>query len=176
MTFCSVYMWKREWRTCMCVCSLICCSVAIVTTLPISLLIQTGLKLCLVAVLPTSTPLPSSQTWTRSFIPPPHAHAQPAVWAKHLPLSLLFLSCPSLTLSSHLINSIHSSQSVTSSQMIEWWRLVWYLVASLVFSTLSLVTDYIKTDPNLEWCYLTSTNLAPLNPICRSQRPNTSFL
>lgn len=43
---------KREWGTCMCVCSLICCSVAIVTTFPISLLIQTGLKLCLVAALP----------------------------------------------------------------------------------------------------------------------------
>jgi len=34
------------------VCSLICCSVAIVTTFPISLLILTGLKLCLVAALP----------------------------------------------------------------------------------------------------------------------------
>lgn len=35
----------------MCVCSLNCCSVAIVTTFPISLLIQTGLKLRLVAAL-----------------------------------------------------------------------------------------------------------------------------
>lgn len=75
-TFCSVYMWKQDWYIYTRACSLICCSVAIVTTFPILLLIQTGLRLCLVAtsstpitIVPNINPLPHPQPlspWPRS--------------------------------------------------------------------------------------------------------------
>lgn len=134
MTFCSVCVWKREWRTCMCVCSLNCCSVAIVTTFPISLLIQTGLKLRLVAALLPHYHRPKHELSPSS--PPaltPHAHAQPAVWTKHPPLSPGPVLTPPFTFDS--FHSCDVSSLILNILMVEDWS---------VFSTL------FKTGANLE--------------------------
>lgn len=160
----------------MCVCSLICCSVAIVTTFPILLLIQTGLKLCLVAALshpPTITIIPNMNPLLHLL------QSSPPCPRSASSLNQAPSSVSPVPVLSHWFHSIHvmchSSHFILNALMVEIGLICRHITS--VFNTFFRHRSFQNGCRFRITSTSTSTSLTLLNQICcRSQRSNTSFL